>query len=56
MCPMATRVQDRRSSTVSSGLTLHSMISYLTPIEKENAYYAQTDSEQHPLIGELTLH
>lgn len=35
---------------------LHSMIGYRTPIEAERDYYAQIDSEQQPLLGELTLH
>jgi putative transposase len=35
---------------------LHSSIGYRTPIEAEDDYYAQTDSEQQPLVGELALH
>jgi putative transposase len=35
---------------------LHSSIGYRTPVEAENDYYAQINSEQQPLIGELALH
>jgi putative transposase len=35
---------------------LHSAIGYSTPVEVEDAYYAQVNSEQQPLVGELALH
>lgn len=35
---------------------LHSSIGYLTPVEKENAYYSEIDSQHHPMLGELALH
>ena len=35
---------------------LHSMVGYRTPVEVENDYYAQNDSGQQPLVGELALH
>jgi putative transposase len=35
---------------------LHSSIDYLTPIEMEDAYYAQNGSKQQPPLGELALH
>lgn len=35
---------------------LHSSIGYLTPIEKENEYYREMNSQRQPALGELTLH
>ena len=35
---------------------LHSSIRYLTPIEKENEYYRETNPQSQPALGELTLH
>ena len=35
---------------------LHSSIGYLTPIEKENEYYRETNSHDQPVLGELALH
>ncbi|MEW1963599.1 IS3 family transposase [Microbacterium sp. NPDC077644] len=35
---------------------LHSSIGYLTPIEKENEYYREINSQRQPAPGELALH
>ncbi len=35
---------------------LHSSIGYLTPIEKENAYYLENNPQHQPALGELALH
>lgn len=35
---------------------LHSSIGYLTPIEAENAYYREINSQPQPMLGELALH
>ena len=35
---------------------LHSSIGYLTPIEKENEYYREINSQRQPTLGELALH
>ena len=35
---------------------LHSSIGYLTPIEKENEYYREINSQRQPALGELALH
>ena len=35
---------------------LHSAIGYSTPVEVEDAYYCQIDTEQQPLVGKLALH
>ena len=35
---------------------LHSSIDYLTPIEKENKYYRENNTQHHPVPGELALH
>lgn len=35
---------------------IHSAIGYVTPIEYENAYYRQLNSQQQPLSGQLSLH
>ena len=35
---------------------LHTGLSYQTPVEHENAYYSQINTEQQPLPGELALH
>lgn len=34
---------------------LHSSIGYLTPIEKENGYYGEINSQSQPALGELAL-
>ena len=35
---------------------LYSSIGYLTPIEKENAYYREINAQHQPMLGELALH
>jgi putative transposase len=35
---------------------LHSSIGYLTPIEAEQMYYREMNTQQHPLPGETALH
>jgi putative transposase len=35
---------------------LHTGLGYQTPVEHENAYYSQINTEQQPLPGELALH
>ena len=35
---------------------LHSAMDYLTPIEYNQAYYRQIDSQPQPRPGELALH
>lgn len=35
---------------------LHSSIGYLTPIEKENEYYREINTQRQPALGELALH
>ncbi|MFC9442593.1 MULTISPECIES: integrase core domain-containing protein [unclassified Brevibacterium] len=35
---------------------LHSSISYLTPIEKENEYYRENTSQRQPSLGQPALH
>ena len=35
---------------------LHSSIGYLTPVEKENEYYREINSQHQPALGELALH
>ena len=35
---------------------LHSSISYLTPIEYEQAYYRENNPQQQPQLGKLALH
>lgn len=34
---------------------LHSSIGYLTPIEMENEYYRENNSQSRPVLGELAL-
>ena len=35
---------------------LHSSIRCLTPVEAENAYYREINSQPQPMLGELALH
>src|SRR5690606_14619338 len=35
---------------------LHSSIGYLTPIEKENEYHREINTQRQPALGELALH
>ncbi|MGP6170577.1 integrase core domain-containing protein [Microbacterium sp. A204] len=35
---------------------LHSSVGYLTPVEKENEYYREMNSQSQPALGELALH
>ena len=35
---------------------LHSSIDYLTPVEKENEYNCENNSQHQPALGELALH
>ena len=37
-------------------IRLHSEIGYVTPIEFEQHHYRQNHSQQHPLLGEPSLH
>ena len=35
---------------------IHGEIGYVTPVEFENAYHRQINPQQHPLLGEPSLH
>lgn len=35
---------------------LHSSIDYLTPIEKENKYYREMNTQSQTALGKLALH
>ncbi len=39
-----------------NGHRLHSSIGLVPPVEFENAYYRQINSQQRPLLGELASH
>jgi putative transposase len=37
-------------------IRIHGEIGYVTPIEFETAYYQQINAQEHPLLGEPSLH